>query len=148
MLFFVNCRELKPDLMHQPLVKIRKPCHESLEARKPGAQGNYCKSCRITVTDFTDKTPAEISHYLMNHEVHCGTFSRKDVSTGGFSQKLIAYFQSRQFKFATVILTSLILFFSCRTRRGKLDAYAANTHKNNTPSTELSTHASINSHIQ
>jgi len=132
--------------MHQPLVEIKKPCHESLDARKPGEQGNYCNSCRITVTDFTGMNPEEISQYLIHYEVHCGTFNRKDVGTGGFSQTLISYFQSRQFKFATVILTSLILFFSCRTRRGKLDAYSTNTHNNT--STEIPTHASTNSQLQ
>ena len=106
--------------MHQPLVEIRKPCHERLDAGKPGEQGNYCKSCRITVIDFTDKTPEEISDYLTNHEVPCGTFNRKDVSSGGFSQKLIALLHARRLKFAALVLTSLILMLSCRVRRGKV----------------------------
>lgn len=106
--------------MHQPLVEIKQPCHEILDDRKPGEQGNYCKTCRITVTDFTGMQPEEIAHYLANHPVHCGSFNRKDVATGGYGQKLISYLQSRRLKFAAVVLTSFILLVSCRVRRGKM----------------------------
>ncbi len=121
--------------MHQPIVVIKKPCDESLDAKKPGEPGNYCKSCRITVMDFTDMKPAEISHYLINHKVHCGTFNRKDISTGSKTDAFISRLQSGRLKFAAVFLLSFVLLVSCRVRRGKVQGAVRWSDKKN-PSIE------------
>ena len=122
--------------MYQPIVEIKKPCHEILENRKPGEQGNYCKTCRITVVDFTTKTPDEISQYLKNEQVHCGTFNRKDVSTGSRTDKFISYLQARNLKFAAVLLLSFVLLISCRVRRGKTIQGNMRLYDKNNPSIE------------
>lgn len=106
--------------MYQPLVEIKTPCHESLENKEPGGKGNYCKTCRITVVDFTAMEPEEISGYLRNHDVHCGTFNRSDTSSGGRLNRLVSYLQTNRLKFAAAILLSFILLMSCRVRRGKV----------------------------
>lgn len=106
--------------MYQPLVEIKTPCHESLENREPGGKGNYCKTCHITVVDFTGMNPEEISQYLRNNDVHCGTFNRKDTNIGSRLNRLVSYLQTNHLKFAAVILLSFILMMSCRVRRGKV----------------------------
>lgn len=107
--------------MYNAIVEIKKPCYEKLEHRKPGEKGSFCNVCQITVIDFTDKTPEEISHYLTHHkqEVHCGVFNRKDISTGSRADTFISYLYSRQLKFAAILVLSLTLLLSCRVRRGK-----------------------------
>lgn len=106
--------------MYQPLVEIKKPCHESLENKEPGGKGNYCKTCRITVVDFTAMQPEEISGYLQNHDVHCGSFNRRDTSSGSRLNRLVSYLQAHHLKFAAAVLLSFILLASCRVRRGKV----------------------------
>jgi hypothetical protein len=103
--------------MQQAIVEIKKPCHEILENRKPGAKGNYCNSCQTVVIDFTNKTPEEISRYLMKNEtVHCGTFNRKDVSTGSPVEHFISWLQNRRLKPLAFVVLTLVLLVSCRTR--------------------------------
>lgn len=107
----------------QATIEIKKPCHETLEDRKPGEQGNYCKACQRTVIDFTRKTPEEISHYFMTQGVHCGTFNRKDVSTGSRADQLILYLKNRKLKFLAFMVLMLTILVSCRTRLRGAPAY-------------------------
>ncbi|RAK62695.1 carboxypeptidase-like regulatory domain-containing protein [Hymenobacter edaphi] len=41
-------------------VQIPRPCGEAWEAMTPTAQGRHCAACQHTVTDFTQRTDAEI----------------------------------------------------------------------------------------
>lgn len=107
----------------QAIVEIKTPCHETLEDRKPGQQGSYCKACQHTVIDFTRKTPEEISQHFMTHGMQCGTFNRKDVSTGSKADQLILYLRNRKLKFLAFMVLMLTILVSCRTRLRGVPSY-------------------------
>lgn len=52
--------------MQFPNIEIKKPCEVKLESTSSGI-GKYCSVCENYVTDFTNKTPDEISRYLMDN---------------------------------------------------------------------------------
>ncbi|RTQ48596.1 carboxypeptidase-like regulatory domain-containing protein [Hymenobacter gummosus] len=41
-------------------VQIPRPCSEAWEAMTPTGQGRHCAACQLTVTDFTQRTDAEV----------------------------------------------------------------------------------------
>jgi CarboxypepD_reg-like domain len=41
-------------------VQIPRPCSAAWEAMTPTAQGRHCAACQLTVTDFTQRTDAEV----------------------------------------------------------------------------------------
>jgi hypothetical protein len=50
--------------MQKITLQIPTPCHESWDAMTPNATGRHCAACAKTVVDFSEKTDAEILHYL------------------------------------------------------------------------------------
>lgn len=99
-----------------PIIEIKKPCHEVLDNQKAGEPGKYCKSCQTLVIDFTCMTPEEISQYFSNHGVTCGIFNRKDVNTGSATDRLIRYLEKRKLKFLASLIVAVMILSGCRTR--------------------------------
>lgn len=112
--------------MYRPLVEIKKPCHEALEKRKPGEAGSYCKSCQITVIDFTKKTPEEITAYFIEQgqKKSCGIFNRNDVILG-HTDRILSFFSAGRLRFITLFMMSLLLLTGCRTRKTRTVTYGS-----------------------
>lgn len=112
--------------MQQPIVEIKKPCHEILENRKPGEPGNYCKSCQTLVIDFTNKTPEEIALYFIQHKQDktCGIFNRNDVSTG-LADRVVSFFHTRKLRFVALFIMGLLIVTGCRTRKTRNATYGS-----------------------
>jgi hypothetical protein len=105
--------------MHQPLVEIKKPCHEILDARRPGEKDRFCSSCQTVVIDFTTKTPEEIRSYFLTHkhEVICGNFKSEDVKTDSTADRLMTFLHSRKMKFLALVIFGILVITGCKTRK-------------------------------
>lgn len=108
-----------------PLVEIKNPCHENWDKMTPRNKGRFCSSCAIVVTDFTNKTPEEISNILkQNSTKHtCGNFNTKDVITDSKIDKLIWKLNTRGFKYVSLLILGFLILIGCRTRHVR-GAYA------------------------
>ena len=102
-------------------VEIKKPCHENWDAMKPNENGRFCTSCQTIVIDFTTKTPAEISSILgsTSNQHTCGHFNRWDVKTDNKIDNLIWKLNTKGFRYAALLIISMLILVGCRTKKGK-----------------------------
>ena len=114
-----------------PQIEIKKPCHENWDAMKLNEKGRFCTSCQTIVIDFTTKTPEEISSILSatSNQHTCGHFYRWDVKTDNKIDNLIWKLNTKGFRYAALLIISLLILVGCRARKGK-------THYRNGPVNE------------
>lgn len=100
-------------------VEIKKPCHETLEAKKPGEKGNYCKSCQTLVIDFTGMTPEEIAAYFSDgkNQSVCGTYNRTDVKTDDAFYNFISLLHAKKMKFLALLIVGILVLTGCKSRK-------------------------------
>lgn len=101
-----------------PIVEIKKPCHENWDSMTPKDKGRFCSSCETVVTDFTKKTPEEITFILKQKatEPACGNFNTQDVITDSKIDKLIWKLNVRGFKYISLLILGVLILIGCRTR--------------------------------
>lgn len=105
--------------MRQPIVEIKTPCYENLDAKKPGEQGNYCKSCQTLVIDFTQMTPEEISAYFSDkkNQSVCGTYNRADVKTDDAFYNVISLLHAKKMRFLAFLIVGILVLTGCKTKK-------------------------------
>ncbi len=103
----------------RPVVEIRKPCYETLEAKNPGEQGHYCRSCQTLVIDFTGMTPEEISAYFSDkkNQSLCGTYNRTDVKTDDAFYNFISLLHAKKMRFLAFFIGGILVLTGCKTKQ-------------------------------
>lgn len=101
--------------MRKTQVIINNPCSQNWDHMIPDAKGRFCNVCRLSVIDFTEKTPEEIRAYLScrSGERVCGRFKSGDISTG---RPLLFGFSKMAGVFSALVL-GLLIIAGCKTRK-------------------------------
>ena len=111
--------------MKSPIIEIKKPCEVKLVTTSSD-KGKYCRVCENFVTDFTNKTPDEISVYLrenMNGKV-CGTFNSWDLKSDRKIDRLILYLNNKKLKLVSLFMIGFVVLSGCRVRYRGIPSYA------------------------
>ena len=122
-----------------PQIEITKPCHENWDAMKPNKNGRFCTSCQTIVIDFTTKTPEEISSILgtTSNQHTCGHFNKWDVKTDNKIDNLIWKLNTRGFRYAALLIISMLILVGCRTRKGRVKYTNGSIHDNANSKVEI-----------
>lgn len=100
-------------------VEIKEPCPQNWENMVPNKEGRFCSSCQLSVIDFTNKTPDEISGYLkINSNNHiCGHVKSTDVKPQNKIDWLVYKLNNSGLKYISMLIIGTLIMTGCRSRK-------------------------------
>lgn len=98
---------------------IPKPCHEDWNNMTPDETGRFCSVCTKGVVDFSDKSPEEIQHYLLQNQEQkvCGRFRNDQINKFDIKVPKSILMQKRSFHNAFLLALFIVMgttLFSCK----------------------------------
>jgi hypothetical protein len=99
--------------------EIKEPCAQDWNHMTPKRDGRFCDSCQLTVVDFANKTPEEISIYLKEYssESVCGHFKSDDIKHQNKIDSLISSLNKKGLRYISMLILGVLILSGCRSRK-------------------------------